>query len=149
MENICSKTSWSQTMLKRQLGYPKRNDPIFIWGSLGIGKFDINCPNKLKTKWKNDAYLIDISLLWEPTDIKGMPYYAANDNIMKWASSQNCPDAKMAKKYKIVFFLDEMNLAAPQYRRSLTNLFKQKGWYIYVTDNVLIVAPVTEKQIKV
>ena len=80
--------------------------------------------------------------LWDPTDIKGMPYYAANDNTMKWAPPMELPDAAMAKKYKtIVLFLDEMNSAAPAVQAAAYQLIlnRRVGTYV-LPDNVLIVA---------
>ena len=86
----------------------KKKRPIFMWGPPGIGKSDII--RQITDSYSN-SYLIDIRLsLWEPTDIKGIPYYSANDNVMAWAPPQELPTAEMAKKYKtIVLFLDEMN----------------------------------------
>ena len=46
--------------------------PIFIWGPPGIGKSDII--KQLGSEL--DAHVIDVRLsLWEPTDIKGIPYF--------------------------------------------------------------------------
>ena len=87
--------------------------------------------------------MIDVRLsLWEPTDIKGVPYYAANDNTMKWAPPAELPDAKMAKKYKkIVLFLDEMNSAAPAVQAAAYQLILNRRVGTYkLPDNVLIVA---------
>jgi hypothetical protein len=80
--------------------------------------------------------------LWEPTDIKGMPYYSANDNTMKWAPPIELPDAKMAKKYKtIVLFLDEMNSAAPSVQAAAYQLILNRRVGTYkLPDNVMIVA---------
>ena len=87
--------------------------------------------------------MIDIRLsLWEPTDIKGIPYYSANDNVMAWAPPQELPTAEMAKKYKtIVLFLDEMNSAAPAVQAAAYQLILNRriGQYV-LPDNVLIVA---------
>jgi hypothetical protein len=87
--------------------------------------------------------VIDIRLsLWEPTDIKGIPYYAANDNTMKWAPPTELPDAKTAKKHKyIILFLDEMNSAAPAVQAAAYQLIlnRKVGSYV-LPDNVLIVA---------
>jgi len=71
-----------------------------------------------------------------------MPYYAANDNTMKWAPPMELPDAAMAKKYKtIVLFLDEMNSAAPAVQAAAYQLIlnRRVGTYV-LPDNVLIVA---------
>ena len=117
----------------------KKQRPIFIWGAPGIGKSDI------VQQIGNDmsALVIDIRLsLWEPTDIKGIPYYAANDNIMKWAPPVELPDEKLAKKHKhIILFLDEMNSAAPAVQAAAYQLILNRRVGTYkLPDNVLIVA---------
>jgi len=117
----------------------KKKRPIFIWGPPGIGKSDIvhQIGNSM------DAHTIDIRLsLWEPTDIKGIPYYAANDNKMMWAAPAELPTAEMAKKHKwIILFLDEMNSAAPAVQAAAYQLIlnRKVGQYV-LPDNVLIVA---------
>ena len=117
----------------------KKQRPIFIWGAPGIGKSDI------VQQIGNDmsALVIDIRLsLWEPTDIKGIPYYAANDNTMKWAPPVELPDEKLAKKHKhIILFLDEMNSAAPAVQAAAYQLILNRRVGTYkLPDNVLIVA---------
>ena len=113
--------------------------PIFLWGPPGIGKSDII--HQIGDAM--DAHVIDIRLsLWEPTDIKGIPYYSANDNAMVWAAPAELPTADMAAKYKnIVLFLDEMNSAAPAVQAAAYQLIlnRKVGQYT-LPDNVLIVA---------
>ena len=65
----------------------KKKRPIFLWGPPGIGKSEIveqitnSLPNSL---------LIDNRLsLWEPTDIKGIPYFDSNSGTMVWAPRVN------------------------------------------------------------
>ena len=117
----------------------KKKRPLFLWGPPGIGKSDIihQIGNIM------DALVIDVRLsLWEPTDIKGIPYYAANDNCMKWAPPAELPTAEMAKKHKnIILFLDEMNSAAPAVQAAAYQLIlnRKVGQY-ELPDNVLIVA---------
>jgi hypothetical protein len=117
----------------------KKKRPIFLWGPPGIGKSDIihQIGNSM------EALVIDIRLsLWEPTDIKGIPYYAANDNSMMWAPPQELPTAELAKKHKyIILFLDEMNSAAPAVQAAAYQLIlnRRVGQY-HLPDNVLIVA---------
>ena len=117
----------------------KKKRPIFLWGPPGIGKSDII--HQIGTSM--EALVIDIRLsLWEPTDIKGIPYYAANDNCMMWAPPQELPTAEMAKKHKwIILFLDEMNSAAPAVQAAAYQLIlnRKVGQYV-LPDNVLIVA---------
>jgi len=113
--------------------------PIFLWGGPGIGKSDI-----IHQIAKDiDAKVIDIRLsLWEPTDIKGIPYYNSKENNMTWASPSELPTSAMAKKHKnIVLFLDEMNSAAPSVQAAAYQLIlnRKVGQY-ELPDNVLIVA---------
>ena len=118
----------------------KKKRPIFLWGPPGIGKSDI--VGQITDSLKN-SHLIDIRLsLWEPTDIKGIPYYAANDNSMQWAAPAELPTLALAKKHKwIILFLDEMNSAAPAVQAAAYQLIlnRKVGQYT-LPDNVLIVA---------
>ncbi len=140
MENIATRTIGPNDAKKSILRAFKKKRPLFIWGPPGIGKSDI--VSQITDSFEKSK-LIDIRLsLWDPTDIKGMPYYAANDNTMKWAPPMELPDAAMAKKYKtIVLFLDEMNSAAPAVQAAAYQLIlnRKVGTYV-LPDNVLIVA---------
>ena len=140
MENIATRTIGPNDAKKSILRAFKKKRPLFIWGPPGIGKSDI--VSQITNSFEKSK-LIDIRLsLWDPTDIKGMPYYAANDNTMKWAPPMELPDAAMAKKYKtIVLFLDEMNSAAPAVQAAAYQLIlnRRVGTYV-LPDNVLIVA---------
>jgi len=139
MENIATRTISPNNAKKSILRAFNKQRPIFIWGAPGIGKSDIihQIGEQL------DALVIDVRLsLWEPTDIKGIPYYAANDNCMKWAPPAELPTAEMAKKHKkIILFLDEMNSAAPAVQAAAYQLIlnRKVGQYV-LPDNVLIVA---------
>ena len=118
----------------------KKKRPIFMWGPPGIGKSDI--VGQITQQLKN-SHLIDIRLsLWEPTDIKGIPYYAANDNVMAWAPPQELPTEEFAKKFDyVVLFLDEMNSAAPSVQAAAYQLILNRRIGQYkLPDNVLIVA---------
>ena len=118
----------------------RKKRPIFLWGPPGIGKSDIvaqitaNLPN---------SYLIDIRLsLWEPTDIKGIPYFDANAGKMVWGAPAELPDEAMAAEYDhIVLFLDEMNSAAPAVQAAAYQLIlnRRVGQY-RLPKNVIIVA---------
>ena len=139
MENIAVRQVSPNNAKKSILRAFNKQRPIFIWGPPGIGKSDIVS----QISEDIDAYMIDVRLsLWEPTDIKGVPYYGANDNTMKWAPPAELPDAKMAKKYKkIVLFLDEMNSAAPAVQAAAYQLILNRKVGTYkLPDNVLIVA---------
>ena len=139
MENIATRTVSPNNAKKAILRAFKKKRPLFVWGPPGIGKSDI--VHQIGDTM--EALVIDIRLsLWEPTDIKGIPYYAANDNTMKWAPPTELPDAKTAKKHKwIILFLDEMNSAAPAVQAAAYQLIlnRKVGSYV-LPDNVLIVA---------
>ena len=139
MENVAvrtitpnnAKTSIRHAMTKKR--------PVFLWGPPGIGKSDIvHQIGELM-----NAHVIDVRLsLWEPTDIKGIPYYSANDNKMMWAAPMELPDAEMAAKHEaIILFLDEMNSAAPAVQAAAYQLIlnRKVGTYT-LPDNVYIVA---------
>ena len=113
--------------------------PIFLWGGPGIGKSDV-----IHQIGKDiNAKVIDIRLsLWEPTDIKGIPYYNSKENNMTWASPSELPTQALAKKHKnMILFLDEMNSAAPSVQAAAYQLIlnRRVGQY-ELPDNVLIVA---------
>jgi len=81
--------------------------PLFLWGAPGIGKSDI-------VKQIGDEQgreVIDVRLsLWEPTDIKGIPYYNSVENTMTWAPPAELPTDPDSTA---ILFLDELNSAAP------------------------------------
>lgn len=126
-----AKTAIRHAMLKKR--------PIFLWGPPGIGKSDI----VHQIGEAIDAHIIDVRLsLWEPTDIKGIPYFDSNANTMVWAPPGELPSEELAAKYKwIVLFLDEMNSAAPSVQAAAYQLILNRKVGTYrLPDNVLIVA---------
>jgi len=118
----------------------KKQRPVFIWGPPGIGKSDT--VHQLGDEMDN-AYVIDVRLsLWEPTDIKGIPYFNANDNTMSWAPPVELPTQEFASKYNhIILFLDEMNSAPPSVQAAAYQLIlnRRVGTY-HLPDNVIVVA---------
>jgi len=117
----------------------KKKRPLFLWGPPGIGKSDII--HQLGEEM--DAHVIDIRLsLWEPTDIKGIPYFDSNTGTMVWGSPSELPSEDLASKYPyVILFLDEMNSAAPSVQAAAYQLIlnRRVGQY-HLPDNVLIVA---------
>jgi len=101
MENTALRTVSPNGAKKSIMRAFKKKRPLFLWGPPGIGKSDIvgQITNQLK-----NSHLIDIRLsLWEPTDIKGIPYYSANDNVMAWAPPQELPTQEFADQYDTAY----------------------------------------------
>jgi hypothetical protein len=81
--------------------------PVMIWGPPGIGKSDIIHEIGRETNRR----VIDIRLaLWEPTDIRGIPYFDPETKEMRWASPSELP--KVVTDNSIIF-LDEFPSAVP------------------------------------
>ena len=140
MENVAIRTT-SPNKAKSSITHAmKKKRPIFLWGPPGIGKSEVveqitnNLPN---------SHLIDIRLsLWEPTDIKGIPYFDSNSGTMVWGAPSELPSEEFAAQYdNIVLFLDEMNSAAPSVQAAAYQLIlnRRVGQY-KLPDNVMIVA---------
>ena len=118
----------------------KKQRPVFLWGPPGIGKSDIV---RQITEGLGNSHLIDIRLsLWEPTDIKGIPYFDSNIGKMVWGAPEELPTEEFASQFDyVVLFLDEMNSAAPSVQAAAYQLIlnRKVGKYC-LPDNVLIVA---------
>ena len=81
--------------------------PTFLWGPPGIGKSDV-VKQIGETAGRE---VIDVRLaLWEPTDIKGIPYYNADKGTMVWAPPSELPTDPESTA---IIFLDELNSAPP------------------------------------
>ena len=114
--------------------------PVFIWGPPGSGKSDM--VDQVANEFDN-SLVIDMRMaLMDPTDIKGVPYYSANDNTMKWAPPAELPNAETAKEYEIIFlFLDELNSAPPAVQAAAYQLvLNRKVGSYHLPDNVVIIA---------
>ena len=109
--------------------------PIMMWGAPGIGKSDI----VKQIADSEGREVIDIRLpLWEPTDIKGIPYYNSKENNMVWASPAELPTDP---KSNAIVFLDELNSAAPAVQAAAYQLIlnRRVGQY-HLPEGVSIVA---------
>lgn len=139
MSEVISRTVGPKAAKKSLRRAFKAKRPVFLWGPPGIGKSDI-----VKQMGEElGAHVIDIRLsLWEPTDIKGIPYFDSNNGRMSWAPPIELPDADMAAQYdKIILFMDEMNSAAPAVQAAAYQLVLNRRVGTYkLPDNVLIVA---------
>lgn len=109
--------------------------PVFLWGPPGIGKSDV----VHQIGHEQNRPVIDIRLsLWEPTDIKGIPYFNPTVNSMCWAPPVELPSDPDSNA---ILFLDELNSAAPATQAAAYQLVlnRRVGTYV-LPKNVSIVA---------
>jgi hypothetical protein len=138
-KEIISRTVGPKSAKKSLRKAFKNKRPIFLWGPPGIGKSDVIKQLGLEL----DAHVIDVRLsLWEPTDIKGIPYFDSNSNTMVWAPPGELPSKEFAKNHKqIILFMDEMNSAAPSVQAAAYQLVLNRRVGTYeLPDNVVMVA---------
>jgi len=113
----------------------KVSRPVFLWGGPGIGKSDI--VKQLGDEQNREV--IDVRLsLWEPTDIKGIPFYHPELHTMIWAPPAELPSDPDSNA---ILFLDELNSAAPATQAAAYQLIlnRRVGTY-HLPKNVSIVA---------
>jgi hypothetical protein len=106
-----------------------------MWGPPGIGKSDI----VKQIGNEQEREVIDVRLsLWEPTDIKGIPYYNSTSNTMTWAPPAELPTDPESTA---ILFLDELNSAAPATQAAAFQLVlnRRVGTYV-LPKGVSIVA---------
>jgi hypothetical protein len=112
---------------------------VFLWGPPGIGK------SELVEGIAKDlgGLMIDLRLgQMEPTDIRGIPFYNKEKNVMEYAPPVDLPDEATAAQYPIVvLFLDEMNSAPASVQSAAYQLIlnRRVGKYV-LPDNVVMVA---------
>lgn len=109
--------------------------PLMLWGAPGIGKSDL--VRMLGALLKRTV--VDIRLpLWEPTDIKGMPFYNAKTGKMEWAPPAELPTDLDSTA---IVFLDEINGAAPSVQAAAYQLILDRKIGSYkLPDNVILIA---------
>ena len=109
--------------------------PVFMWGAPGIGKSDI----VKQIGDEQEREVIDVRLsLWEPTDIKGIPYYNSDAGTMTWAPPAELPTDPTSTA---ILFLDELNSAAPATQAAAYQLILNRRVGTYkLPDGVSIVA---------
>ena len=117
----------------------KTKRPVFLWGPPGIGKSELvaNMAEEMQ------GHMIDLRLgQMEPTDIRGIPFYNKEANVMDWAPPIELPTEELASQYPvIVLFLDEMNSAAPSVQSAAYQLILNRRVGKYkLPDNVVMVA---------
>lgn len=113
----------------------KKQRPLMMWGPPGIGKSEIIH----QIGEEQDRPVIDVRLsLWEPTDIKGIPFYNVNKNTMEWAPPAELPSDPDSTA---ILFLDEINSAAPATQAAAYQLILNRRVGSYkLPDGVSIVA---------
>jgi hypothetical protein len=126
MSDINIRTVGPKSAIKAVTKAISKRRPIFVWGPPGIGKSDI-------VKFIGDSTerdVIDVRLpLWEPTDIKGIPFYNSDSKTMEWAPPAELPQDPNSKA---IIFLDELNSAPPAVQAAAYQLIlnRRVGTYI-------------------
>lgn len=117
----------------------KNKRPLFLWGPPGIGKSEIVADITREL----GGYMIDMRLSQvEPTDLRGIPFFAKDKGLMDWAPPIDLPSDELAAQYPVVvLLLDEMNSAAPAVQAAAYQLVLNRriGKYV-LPDNVVMVA---------
>jgi hypothetical protein len=116
-ESRTVKISEAKVIIRKAL---QKGRPVMVWGPPGIGKSDLVA----ELAQEDNRPVTDVRLnLWEPTDIKGIPYYNSTENTMKWAPPAELPVNADATN---LLFLDELVSAAPAVQAAAYQLVLNK-----------------------
>lgn len=116
--------------------------PVFLWGAPGVGKSELATQIADK-KYLGNTLLIDLRIaLFEPTDIRGMPFFNSDTGLMEWAPPIDLPTEELAALYDtVILLLDEMNAAPPSVQAACYQLILNRRVGTYkLPDNVVIMA---------
>jgi hypothetical protein len=108
--------------------------PVMVYSAPGCGKSDIIH----QVGEQLNRPVIDIRLaLYDPSDLKGFPYYDPQTSSMKWAPSSELPTDPESNA---ILFLDELVSAAPSTQAAAYQLVLNRriGEYV-LPENVVIV----------
>lgn len=109
--------------------------PVFIWGSPGVGKSDVV---RQVAESKKMALKDVRALLLDPVDLRGLPFLSS-DGQAKWATPEFLP-----RDGQGILFLDELNSAAAMVQASCYQLVLDRklgdytlpdGWAIVAAGN--------------
>lgn len=101
------RTVTPKNLIKAIKGAMAVKRPVMIYSAPGCGKSDIVHQIGMELK----RPVIDIRLaLYDPSDIKGFPYFDPESKSMKWAPSSELPKDEFSNA---IIFLDELVSAAP------------------------------------
>lgn len=112
-----------------------KKQPVFIHGTMGIGKSSI--VKQIAKKLKRQFIDIRLSQI-DQTDLRGMPYFNPDDKLMHWAPPMELPNDPSSNA---IIFLDEMNAAPPSVLAAAYQLIldRRVGTYT-LPDNVVVIA---------
>jgi hypothetical protein len=114
--------------------------PVFLWGTMGIGKTDV--VHQLGRK-KGRKVMEFHAALREPVDLRGCPNIDKDTGTTKWFVPDELPRADRDGEYGYLF-CDEFNQATPQMQAVLAGLVLYgtvgdyhlpKGWVVIAAGN--------------